>query len=213
MMSLSATASVKPVIRSRASADRGGAARQAAKTTTASVGLGRRDALKFGGLGLGSAVQLLLASNAWALIPGNDDEDDELLAKAKANRSERIQADRKLEKSYVTKNDLKLDADTSKVQVAVFKLSKAGGLIESGNLALAAEALGSTGKGDWEAELSGAGSKLGKDPKAFIDDVANLKLACASGDATKAKSAYVTAARSLEGYAKATNTAENVKLL
>jgi hypothetical protein len=38
-----------------------------------------------------------------------------LLAKAKANRADKIQAERALEKKYVTKNDLKLDADTSKV--------------------------------------------------------------------------------------------------
>ena len=54
-----------------------------------------------------------------------------LLAKAKAGRAERIQAERALEKKYVAKNELKFDSDTSRVQVAVYKLSKAGSLIES----------------------------------------------------------------------------------
>ena len=55
-----------------------------------------------------------------------------LLAKAKASRAAKIQEERALEKNYVTKNNLKLDADTSKVQIAVYKLSKAGGLIDQG---------------------------------------------------------------------------------
>lgn len=133
-----------------------------------------------------------------------------LLARAKAGRAQRIQAERALEKDYVTKNDLKLDADTAKVQVAVFKLSKAGGLIESGYLALAAEALG---QGSWETDLRNAGSNLGKDPSAFLDDVSELKRVCTGGDAAKAKKSYVIAARSLELFAKDTNTADNLKLL
>ena len=207
----------------------------------------RRGALKIGT----SALQLLVASEAWALIPGNDDEDEEcvfkcvfgqlirsrsslpwkhgcfvypsethatqpyrflrrLLAKAKAGRAQRIQAERALEKNYVTKNDLKLDADTSKVQVAVFKLSKAGGLIQSGYLALASEALG---QGSWETEFRDAGLNLGKDPKEFLDALADLKNACANGDAVRAKKTYVAAARSLETFAVDTKTADNLKLL
>lgn len=131
-----------------------------------------------------------------------------LLAKAKANRTERIQAERKLEKTYVTKNEYKLDADSSKVQIAVFKMSKAGGLIESGYLALAAEELG---KGSWEADLKDA--KLGKEPDAFLSAVAGLKKACSGGDAGSAKKAYVAAAKALEAFAQDTKTADAVKLL
>ena len=131
-----------------------------------------------------------------------------LLAKAKANRTERIQAERKLEKTYVTKNEYKLDADSSKVQIAVFKMSKAGGLIESRYLALAAEELG---KGSWEADLKDA--KLGKEPDAFLSAVAGLKKACSGGDAGSAKKAYVAAAKALEAFAKDTKTADAVKLL
>ena len=131
-----------------------------------------------------------------------------LLAKAKANRTERIQAERKLEKTYVTKNEYKLDADSSKVQIAVFKMSKAGGLIESGYLALAAEELG---KGSWEADLKAA--NLGKEPDAFLSAVAGLKKACTGGDAGAAKKAYVAAAKALEAFAQDTKTADAVKLL
>lgn len=147
--------------------------------------------------------------DAAALIPGNDDEDEELLARAKAGRAERIQAERALEKNYVTKNDLKSDADAVKVQTAIFKLSKVGGLIESGYLALAAETLQS---GSWERDLPVTGSNV-SDSKSFIEDLALLKRACLANDIDQAKLAYVTTARSLKIYAKSSSRDENFKLL
>ena len=133
-----------------------------------------------------------------------------LLAKAKAGRAERIQAERALERKYVAKNELKLDLDTARVQVAVYKLSKAGSLIESGYLALAAEELA---QGSWEDELQAAGGNLGYQPQTFIKNVEELRRACIDGEVDKAKLAYITAARSLEDYALASNTAGNLKLL
>ena len=142
---------------------------------------GRRCAISLGALG----AQLASLPKASALIPANDDEDEQLLAKAKAGRAERIQAEKALEKKYVSKNDLKQDLETSKIQVAVFKLSKAGGLIESGYLALATEELGS---GNWVEELQTAGSKLGKQPENFIEKVSILRSACRDGDVEDRKS-------------------------
>ena len=132
-----------------------------------------------------------------------------LLARAKAGRAERIQAERALEKNYVTKNDLKSDADAVKVQTAIFKLSNVGGLIESGYLALAAETLQS---GSWERDLPVTGSNV-SDSKSFIEDLALLKRACLANDIDQAKLAYVTTARSLKIYAKSSSRDENFKLL
>lgn len=87
-------------------------------------------------------------------------------------------------------------------------MSKAGGLIEQGFLALAAEELG---KGSWEADLKAA--NLGKEPDAFLSAVAGLKKACTGGDAGAAKKAYVAAAKALEAFAQDTKTADAVKLL
>ena len=87
-------------------------------------------------------------------------------------------------------------------------MSKAGGLIESGYLALAAEELG---KGSWEADLKDA--KLGQEPSAFLSAVADLKKECIGGNAGSAKKAYVAAAKALEAFAKDTKTADAVKLL
>ena len=132
------------------------------------------------------------------------------MAKAKAGRAERIQAEKALEKKYVSKNDLKQDLETSKIQVAVFKLSKAGGLIESGYLALAAEELG---LGNWIEEFQTAGFKLGRQPEAFVENVSMLRSACRDGDVNEAKRAYISAAMSLKEYALVTETTQNLKLL
>lgn len=94
--------------------------------------------------------------------------------------------------------------------MAVYKLSKAGSLIESGYLALAAEELA---QGSWEDELQAAGGNLGYQPQTFIKNVEELRRACIDGEVDKAKLAYITTARSLEEYALASNTAGNLKLL
>ncbi len=210
IMYASAISSVKAVTGPRRSVVRASSAgSKAPKAVKAAAAVTRRDTLALGV----SAVQLMVASKAWALIPGNDDEDEELLARAKDRRSEKIQAERALEKTYVTKNNLKLDQDTSKVQIAIFKLSKSDGLIEQGYLALANEELT---KGTWESDLAAFGKDeawLKTDPAAFLAAVADLKKECAAGDKERAKKAYVKAAKALESFAKDSKTAESLKLL
>lgn len=77
IMSLSANAVVRPAGRARPSTVRASAAPKGVQSATTSappkMAMGRRDAVVLGA----SALQLLVASKAWALIPGNDDEDEE----------------------------------------------------------------------------------------------------------------------------------------
>lgn len=94
--------------------------------------------------------------------------------------------------------------------MAVFKLSKAGGLIESGYLALAAEELG---LGNWIEEFQTVGFKLGRQPEAFVENVSMLRSACRDGDVNEAKRAYISTAMSLKEYALVTETTQNLKLL
>ena len=71
------TVSVKPSFantRSRLNAGvRRSPVRAGAAPMSGDKSVSRRDAFKIGT----SALQLLMASKAWALIPGNDDEDEE----------------------------------------------------------------------------------------------------------------------------------------
>ena len=81
IMSLSANAVARPVGCARPSTIRASAAPKGNVQPTSapqsqskkSVAMGRRDAVVLGT----SALQLLMASKASALIPGNDDEDEE----------------------------------------------------------------------------------------------------------------------------------------
>jgi len=166
----------------------------------------RREALKFGA----STLPFLVAADAWAILPGNDDEDEELLAKAKAARTNRIQSERSLEKSFVRENNLKTDADVATVQIAVYKLSKAGEYISNGMLASAYETLQT---GDWEKKLEASSANLGSSPSDFIDGVKALKAATMAGNESKTKSSYVSAVSALKSYAKAAGIEQNLKLL
>ena len=79
IMSLSANAVARPVGCARRSTVRASAAPKGVQQPTSapqsqkSVSMGRRDAVVLGT----SALQLLMASKAWALIPGNDEDDEE----------------------------------------------------------------------------------------------------------------------------------------
>ena len=66
-----------------------------------------------------------------ALLQPNDEDDEALLAKAKANRQQRIQSETAKGKKYVNDTGLKLDADGTAMQTAVYKLSKAGARVLS----------------------------------------------------------------------------------
>lgn len=98
----------------------------------------------------------------------------------------------------------------AKVQIAVYKLSKAGGLIDEGKPASAASELYS---GTWEGPLKEAGGKLGVSTDAVIAKIGDLKSAAGSGDAGKAKAAYVSAAAALKDFAAAAKITEALKLL
>ena len=98
----------------------------------------------------------------------------------------------------------------AKVQIAVYKLSKAGRYIDDGMVASAASELYS---GTWEGPLKDAGSKFGVSADIVLAKIDDLKSAAGSGDAAKAKAAYVSAASALKDFAVDAKISENHKLL
>lgn len=80
----------------------------------------------------------LLSEPALALIP--DDEDNELLTKAKANRKAKIQAEKRVERKLVESEGLKgnLERQLAPVQKAIAQLSKAGVDLEKNDVKAAA---------------------------------------------------------------------------
>merc|ERR1719183_3162371 len=107
------------------------------------------------------AVPAAWISPAGALI----DEDDELLAKVRADRKAKVQSELLLERNLVTDEgfkDKKFGAQTAVVQKTVYRLSKAGSLLAAKDTAALGDVLG----GDWPAQLKVATATLSLTPTA-----------------------------------------------
>ena len=152
------------------------------------------------------------AEDARALLQPNDEEDEAFLAKARENRAQRIQSEVAKEKKYVNDTGYKQDEPTAKVQLAVYKLSKSGAQIASGNLSDAASELG---KGDWvNYAVDGAKAlNASSDGSDFASSVKALEKACENGDDAAAKSAYRASAEALKALAASAGVADKLRLL
>ena len=162
----------------------------------------RREVMKFAAL----APALFSALPAMAILQGNDEEDEAFLAKAKANRNAKLQDERSKQAKYAGEKLGRSTGDVAALQLAVYKISKAGSLIDQDSIYGAGAELES---GNWEKEL--AESEFGTD--ALTSTVGALKKACASGDANGAKKAYVSTASALKEAANAAGVAAQLKKL
>jgi hypothetical protein len=173
--------------------------------------IARRQALKHALNAAFVASVCTAGDRAWAILPGNDDEDEAFLQKAKENRANRIQSEVSKEKAYVNDTGLKQDENTAKIQLAVYKLSKSGGMIESGALADAAGEL----SGSWVSDTQAGADALGaaSEAKSFASAVSALQGKCANGDDAGAKSAYGGAAKALRAMASAAGVESKLRLL
>ena len=158
------------------------------------------------------SMMMIVPGRADALLQPNDEDDEAFLAKAKANRQQRIQSETAKGKKYVNDTGLKLDADGSAVQTAVYKLSKSGSRVASGALDEAAAELNA---GDWVRRAVDGATALGASDglDAFESGVEALKTACAGGDAAAARRAYVDAAKALKRVAEGAGVADKLRLL
>jgi len=144
-----------------------------------------------------------------AILPGNDEEDEAFLAKARANRATRVQSEVSKEKAYVADTGLKQDENTSKIQLAVYKLSKSGAMIESGTLSDAANEL----SGSWVDDVRVGAKALGANGEALVDAIGALQGKCSNGDVAGAKAAYRQAAKALRALASAAGVEGKLRLL
>lgn len=76
---------------------------------------------------------------ALALIP--DDDDEELIEKAKANRKSRLASEKAAEKEYAKSSGF-ADGEVVAVQIAVNKLAKSGEALAAGDLPAVAATVG-----------------------------------------------------------------------
>jgi len=222
MMTTTTTTTTTMMMTRRPSTSSSSSARRSVTTPRASAGDGSRDERcgrvvtldrrAFVASFVGVASIAIVPGRADALLQPNDEDDEAFLAKAKANRQQRIQSETAKGKKYVNDTGLKLDANGSAVQTAVYKLSKSGSRVASGALDEAANELNA---GDWVRRAVDGATALGASDglDAFESGVEALKTACAGGDAAAARRAYVDAAKALKRVAEGAGVADKLRLL
>jgi len=104
------------------------------------------------------ATVALVPFPSWALLP--DDDDSELIEKARASRSRRLETELETERRFVKQQgfrDRRGESALKPVQKAVFQLSRSGAALESGNLTDVASILND---GSWIDDFRTVGQKL-----------------------------------------------------
>ncbi|KAK9823778.1 hypothetical protein WJX72_005437 [[Myrmecia] bisecta] len=153
---------------------------------------------------------LLGASKALALIP--DDDDEELIEKAKANRKTRLADERAAEKQYVKEAGF-ANGEIVTVQRAVKKLAKSGSELESGNLSAVATTVGDSWVGAFEKvaldlSTSKASKKSAND---VLKGISALEASARAGSLADSKRNFVSTVSALQTWANAAGIAGSIK--
>ncbi|GLI62927.1 hypothetical protein VaNZ11_005778 [Volvox africanus] len=161
-------------------------------------------------LGVTLLPALVYTPMALALIP--DEEDEDLVEKAKANRRARLAQQRGVTRNFMASENLKdipLEQKLVPVQKAVYQLAKAGSQLESGDLKGAANTL----TGAWLGDLSLVASTISNNDAAekLTDSIKATQSAASSGDVKAAKREFISAAQGLTDWASATGLASSLK--
>lgn len=163
---------------------------------------------------LAAAPVLLPASRALALIP--DDDDEELVEKARANRAKRLAAERETQQAFSRSAkglDRVLEQELIPVQRAINNLAQSGAQLEAGDVKAAAGTL----SGGWVREFEAAANKLSytdgsKDSAAAVfASLSSLQDAAAKGSAADAKRGFVATVSALKGWVAAANVGADLK--
>ncbi|KAF6260931.1 hypothetical protein COO60DRAFT_1504022 [Scenedesmus sp. NREL 46B-D3] len=173
----------------------------------------RRSALTAGLVVMGALVAAPVPK-AWALIP--DEEDEELLERAKANRKQRLAAQKETTRDFLREGGIKdkqLDSELLPVQKAVFQLAKSGSQLEAGDL----KGVSSNLSSGWVEEFSRATSVLDASEAekakavAIFDGITSLRDIANKGDLRGSKQQYVALVAALNDWASSTGLAKDLR--
>lgn len=187
-----------------------GASCNAIKSDAAAESLSRRAALTASFM----ATAPFFVPKAWALIP--DEEDEEMLERAKANRQKRLAAQKETTREFLRVEGIKdkqLDSELIPVQKAVYQLAKSGSQLESGDLKGVSSTLSSSWVDDFQrATVTLDASDAEKaQATAIFDGISGLKASANSGDLKGSKQKYVALVAAVEDWARGTGLAANLK--
>lgn len=153
------------------------------------------------------AASVLFASPAFALIP--DDDDEELVEKAKANRKARLEQDRLAVRKFMADEGLtnkELEKELALVQKGVFELAKTGSQVQSGDVKGAASTLSEP----WVKAFTIGAGKFGYSD-ALVASVSELQETAVKGDAKAAKKAYVGVVDAVQAWANAASLSDKLR--
>ncbi|KAL0022365.1 hypothetical protein WJX77_004701 [Trebouxia sp. C0004] len=144
----------------------------------------------------------LVVQKANALIPANDDEDEELVSKAKANRQKRIVEEKDTEQDFAKSAGYN-GVTLLTIERGVKKLAKSGSDLEAGNLTSVAKLASDS----WVSEFKKAADSVSTnaDSKSAVSSafssISKLSSSAQAGDAQGAKQAFVGIVSSLQTWA------------
>jgi hypothetical protein len=149
---------------------------------------------------------------AFALIP--DDDDEELVEKARANRKSRLANEKATEKAFSRSEGFvnrEEKRDLIPIQRAVNSLGLVGQQLAAGDVGNASNTL----SGPWTTEFRAAAESLSTSNKATISQLASqltsLQQAAKSGLLSDAKREYVAVVGTLENWASQAGVAASLK--
>ena len=147
---------------------------------------------------------------AFALLP--DDDDEELIRRAKEKRQNTLRQELAKEKNFIGISK-PTEAEIGTVQLAVAKLVKTGSLIEAGNMDDAVSVMGGTA---WASDLTAlakrksagaASAPAGK----MISSLEDLQTAVQNSQTDKAKVSLASTAAALEDFVSAVGMSGSIK--
>lgn len=147
-------------------------------------------------LGFGSILPAMISMPALALILDEDDED--LVEKAKANRKNRLAQDKSITRNFLEAEglkDKKLNLELVPIQVAVFKLAKSGSQLDSGDVKAASSTLSEA----WVKDFTNAAKQLG-DSNDVLSKLDQVKGSAGKGDLSATKKSYVELVAELQSW-------------
>jgi hypothetical protein len=197
MLAMRARQPVQPVMVQRPAEGNAARAVEKGPATAMTYPTNRRELI--GALLAGGS--LLGVVPAQALIP--DDDDSELLKKARANRKERLKAEKKAERAFVEEEGLtkSLEQDIAPVQEAVYFLAKAGMSLEKDDVKAAKELFGDS---SWVNDLKKGVTKISNDEdsrkasKPLFKEIDDLKKAVDGEQLKPAKKEFVDTVKALK---------------
>lgn len=145
-----------------------------------------------------------------------DEEDEEMLEKAKANRAKRLAEQRETTRQFMQEEGLdnrRLDQKLVPVQRAVNELAKSGSQIEAADLKAAATTL----SGSWVAEFQNASLSVSlseeaqSSANAIFTQLDSLKSAAGTGDVKASKKQFVAVVNAVDAWATQSGVRANLK--